>query len=196
MPGLPDNSTDVVNGIIAVLNGPYTDAVRGHLEFEVYVGKANKGALVEFESALAYLATALTNGDAAQISHMESHCQRIAVETTEYIVESHLASIRGRFDPYYKHPRVARLLLLANPSFLDAHYETLRKIQEHIFQGRRLKGNRTAYCDCLEHFRKALRLAKELDKTMPTFAFGERLFALVLGAVLLILGVILGLMFK
>jgi len=150
------------------------------------------GALQEFEAALSHVADALLNNDAGQIPHIESHCQRIATEMTEIIAETYLDSIRSRFDPYYRHPHVAKLLLLTKPNFLDSHYEALRTIQDHIFQGRLLKGKATTYQQCLGHFKEALRLARDLDKITPMCPFGERLFAVILSAVFLVLGVILG----
>jgi len=192
MPDPADTSTPVVNDLLDVLNGPYRDALSAHLEYQVYAGIRNMGALEEFEAALSHVAGTLVNNDAGQIPHIESHCQRIATEMTEIIAETYLDSIRSRFDPYYKHPRVAKFLLLTKPSFLDSHYGALREIQEHIFQGRLLKGKGTTYQQCLGHFKQALRLAKDLDKMTPMCPFGERLFAVVLSTVALVLGVILG----
>ncbi len=133
--------TNLLPRILKVLNGVYADAVRAHLEYEVFAGVRNKKSLQEFESALAHLAAAIVKNDDHEIDHLISHCQRVACETTEYIAEGYLESIRDRFDPYYNHPRIARLLLLTKPSFLDAHYESLREVQDLIAQGRSLKGN-------------------------------------------------------
>ena len=192
---MPDNHKrlpDYVQEVVKVLEGPYTDAVRAHLEYEVFAGKRNKKALEDFESALAHLADALLYQDADQVPHMASHLQRIALETTEYVTESCLDRIRGRFDPYYRRPWVAKMLLLTKPAFLDANYEALRTIQDLIHEGRRLKGNSRTYSQSLTKFHEALKLAKGLDKGTPLCPYGERLFAVILAIVSLVLGGAIG----
>ena len=178
--------------IRSALAGPYRDAVRAHLEYEVFAGQRNKKALQEFEAALAHLFVAVVDADESQIPHALSHCQRVAIETTEYVAESLLESIRQRFDPYYRHPWLSRILLLSKPSFLDQYYEELRDIQEHVRKARSLKGRDVNYAACLDEFKIAVEKGKLLDKKTPGCPFGERAFAVALAVAMLILGYFVG----
>lgn len=116
------------------------------------------------------------------------------METTEFVAESFLDALRDRFDPYYKHPKLSKVLLLTKPTFLDANYEELRRIQDLITEGRKLKGSDGTYAKCLNRFQQAVLLGKDLDKRTPLCAFSERLFAIGLTVVSLFVGWVLGLL--
>jgi hypothetical protein len=186
-------SSAVLDDVSAALRGPYRDAVSAHLEYEVFEGFRNKKALQEFEAALSHLADALMQNDKSQVAHLVCHCQRIAIETTEWVAEEFLKTIRSRFDPYYKYPRLSKMLLLVKPTFLDPSYVELRNMQDLITEGRKLKGNAGTYKDCLAKFKEAVILGKVIDKKTPMCAFSERLFAVILTFVGLLLGWVLGL---
>lgn len=171
-----------------VLRDFYRPAVNAHLEYEVFAGVRNKKAIVEFEAALSHFATAISEKQVSELDHFKSHCNRVSVETTEFIAESYFQTLRSRVDPYYKHPRWARFMLLTKPAIVSESYEKLKEMQGFIIEGRKYKGHDHSIQDSLSSFQKAVDIGKGLDKIVPFCGFGERLFAIIL----LILGLAMG----
>jgi len=175
-----------------LLRDSYHPAVAAHLEYEVFAGFRNKKAIQEFEAALSHLVSAFLEDDSSELAHFKSHCDRVAIETTEYVAESYLVILRSRIDPYYKHPRLSTFLLLSKPTRVSEEYAKLKKMQDLVAEGRQNKGHDHSMQKSLSCFQQAVKIGKRLDKSIPFCPFGDRLFALILSAVMLFLGFLLG----
>ncbi|MBL7220276.1 MAG: hypothetical protein ISS69_09195 [Phycisphaerae bacterium] len=171
----------------------YRPAVVAHMEYEVFAKVRNKKALQEFEAALSHLMHALLEDDRSELAHFKSHCDRVTIETTEYIAESYLLMLGSRIDSYYRHPRLARLLFVAAPTRASEEYAELQEMKDLVAEGRQNKGHDHSMQRSLSCFQKAVEIGKRLDQSIPFSAFGDRLFALILSVVMLALGYLLGL---
>ena len=178
--------------IETLFHDSYRPAVAAHLEYEVFANVRNKKAIQEFEAALSHLMHALLEDDRSELTHFKSHCDRVAIETTEYIAESYLWMLRSRIDPYYKHSRMAKFLLLTRPTRVSEEYAELKKMQDLVAEGRQNKGHDHSIQKSLSCFQKAVEIGKRLDKSIPFCPFGDRLFAVILSLVMLGLGYLLG----
>jgi len=178
--------------IETLFHDSYRPAVAAHLEYEVFAKVRNKKALQEFEAALSHLMHALLEDDRSELTHFKSHCDRIAIETTEYIAESYLLMLNSRIDSYYRHPRLARLLFVAAPTRASEEYAELKKMQDMVAEGRQNKGHDHSMQKSLSCFQQAVEIGKRLDKSIPFCPFGDRLFAVILSVVMLVIGYLLG----
>jgi len=190
------STTDLtLNALKSGLAAWYVPAIRAHLDYEVFTGKRNKKAIQEFEAALSHLATVVLTNDASELKDFKSHCERVSIETTEYVAECYLKTLRARIDPYYKHPCMARFFLLARPAVVSENYAGVKEIQNLVASGRKLKGHDHSRTKSLSYFKEAVRKAEELDKIIPFCPFGDRLFAVVLSLVMLVIGLFMGRLF-
>lgn len=192
-------SIELLEGLKEVFNNEYEKSKFARFDYEVFNGKRSFRGLVELEAALHHIGLSLGDGVGDKSFELESarnHLQRIAIDLTEEVAETLCLIIREKLDPFLKHPFMCKTLFLRRPDRMDNYWECLRRNEQLIREGRKLKGEKEKFDRCYQCFKTALEELWELNAKAPYSLFKSHLFTVLVAAISIIIGFLLSLLIK